>query len=200
MLWKWSVIKTERKALLFGEGSGKSEKHWQRNLGLKLEANSQHTRQLEKSEWPPGSWENHLHLLTAPVPPALGTAGLCSASVPLLLVYFTSGGFPSLLPLVPRLLTEISKDLLTKQEHDPVTPHYFPTSAEGKGTLKRRIQGKGFQGAFADIFALPSRILEASTSSSAFTELEWSAIPNAVLPHFNRITAPSQEKYNLSSD
>lgn len=90
-------------------------------------------------------------------------------SVPLLPVYFTSGGFPSLLPFVPRLLTEISKDLLTKQGDDPVTPRYFPVSAEGKGTLTRRTQGKG---AFAGISALPSRILEPSTSSSAFTELE----------------------------
>lgn len=96
-------------------------------------------------------------------------------------------------------MTEASEDLLTKQGHDSLTPRYFALLAGGKDTLKRRIKDKGFQGEYADIFALPRRILKASASSSVFKELKQLAIPNAVLPHFNCIAAPREAKKNITS-
>lgn len=171
MLLKQSVTKTKRNALLFGEERGKTEKHRQKILRLNLETNSQPTAQLEKPEWSPGSWENHLYLLTAPAPPALGdcwTPFSISSPNPgqLHLWWFPIPAPPCSLP-ADRNFQGPHQD-----GHDSVKPHYFLISAESKGTLKRWIKGKVFHGENADIFALPRRILKACTSSSVFKELK----------------------------
>lgn len=170
-----------------------------KNVRTKFGSQFQPTALLDKPVWTPGSWENLLHLFTAAVPPALEgcwTPFIISSPNP---GQFTSGSSASPLPFVPCLLTEASEDLLTKQGHNSLTPYYFAILAESKGTLKRWIKDKGFQGEYTDIFAVLCRILKASTSSSVFKELKRLAIPNAVLLHFNCITAPREAKKNITS-